>query len=599
MSPERWRELRELFNEAEEIPADELSDWLDRKCGDDRELRHEVQVLLQNKAEAESFLSEPLQRLGPIDLELKTGDVIGERFEIEALAGTGGMGEVYRAYDRRLQRTVAIKRLPEALSQDADRRRRFEREARAVARLGHQNICTLHDFGADGGRDYLVLEYLEGETLAKRLESGPLGFEELRKIAVEVLEALACAHAAGIVHRDLKPGNIMLTPTGTKLLDFGIARQQQQQPLADGDAVRSRTQTTGGQTVVGTLAYMSPEQAEGKPVDARSDLFSFGCVLYEMICGRRAFVGDSAISVVAAVVRGEPESLNHTVPKKLRDIIRKCLRKDPAARFQSAEEVADVLQHWSASRLDFSRRTALTVGAVVIVIAAAGALLWKGLGTRRTEAVPAVLVLPFVNVSKDAELEYLADGLSESIINSLSRMGSFRVLPRATAFTYKNREPNIEKFRAELGVDKVVLGRLSRRAGSLRVQAELVDAVQQTQLWGQQYEGGPDDILRIEGEIVKAVGGKLRSSAKTESATRTRPATQNAEAYQLYLRGRQAFVRASAPDLRKALNLFRQALDLDPQYALAYVGIADAYWGLSGIEMKPSEAMPKARAAAN
>ena len=349
MTPDRWQILKNLFSEAQGLSADEFAAFAARECGGDLTLRAELERLLVQSKQAGDFLEQPLSHLPPDALQgeglelLQAGELVSDQFLVERLLGSGGMGSVYLATDKRLRRQVALKVLPEGLEDDSDRRQRFEREARAVASLKHPNICDVYQFGSDKGRDYIVLEYLNGVTLAERLRKGPLPEAEWKRVAIEISSALAYAHEKGVVHRDLKPGNIMLTEDGAKLLDFSLAKQLTPLRMGPGpDPAATVTATTEQGTIVGTVSYMSPEQAEGKPVDARSDVFSFGCVLYEMVAGRKAFEGDSRISTLAAILRGEPIPLPTLVPlapPELAEIIEKCLRKLPEDRFQSVNDL--------------------------------------------------------------------------------------------------------------------------------------------------------------------------------------------------------------------------------------------------------------------
>lgn len=359
MSPARWQQLKQLYAELDELPPEQRCAYLDQACAEDAELRAQVEALLahQEQGRAEDFLEQPLARLpepaplsGEAAVVFHAGQLIGERFQIEALLGAGGMGEVYRAWDRKLHRRVALKVLPAHLTQQPALQQRFQREARAVSALSHPQICPLYDMGREGERDYLVLEYLEGETLATRLQRGPLSPAEWRLTAEEICRALAYAHQHGVIHRDLKPGNIMLTASGAKLLDFGLAkhlsplRPSTTSVAAEASSLASLHTDEG--TILGTVAYMSPEQAEGKAVDGRSDIFSFGCVLYEMVTGARAFQGDSRISTLAAILRGEPRPMRELVPltpPALEQIVKRCLEKEPSARAQTIDEVRTTL----------------------------------------------------------------------------------------------------------------------------------------------------------------------------------------------------------------------------------------------------------------
>ncbi len=503
-------------------------------------------------------------------------------YEILSPLGAGGMGEVYRARDSRLDREVAVKVLPERLAGDPTALARFEREAKAVAALSHPNILAIHDFNRDGETHYVVTELLEGASLDERLALGPLPWRTAAEIAMGVAEGLSAAHAKGIIHRDLKPPNLFLTRDGrVKILDFGLARRE------PGPATQSMTHaltqdgTTPG-TILGTVGYMSPEQVRGDPLDLRTDLFSLGCVLHEMLTGQRAFRRRTPAETMAAILNGESGELTGSgsaFPQALAQVAGRCLEKNAENRFQSARDLQFALKQILAGIVESS----------------------SGSSGGRRAAIESIAVLPFANVSGDPDAEYLSDGIAESIIHSLARLPRLRVMARSTISRFKGREADPQNVGRELGVRAVLAGRVFHRGDSLVVKVELVDGRDGSQIWGENYNRNFSDILTIEQEIAREISEKLRLRLTGEEAQElTRAATKNTEAYRLYLRGRFYLEKRSEDGLRRAIELFQQAINEDPEYALAYAGIAEGYdfLGFYGYRT-PAESFPKAKAAAS
>jgi serine/threonine protein kinase/tetratricopeptide (TPR) repeat protein len=516
-------------------------------------------------------------------VQLSSGLRLGP-YEILAPIGEGGQAEVYRARDPRLQREVAIKIPKEHLARDPAALSRFEREARAIAALSHPNIIEIHDVGSDDGVTFVVMELLKGETLRQRLRGVPLSWRAAAELGFSIADGLAAAHSCGVIHRDLKPANVFLTSDGrVKILDFGLARLEpvNVEPLRSTTPTKTRTDA-----VLGTAGYMSPEQARSKRADARSDIFSLGCVLYEMITGRRAFTGETTAETLVAVLRDEPQDpadLMADLPEDLRMIILRSLAKDPEARFQSARDLAFALK--VAGATPASRRSA------------PGSAPRPRRAVRLSGSIDSLAVLPFTNESGDPSAEYLSDGLAEGLIHCLWRLQTGRVLAWTTVLQYKGKNP-LETGRA-LGVRAVLAGRVMRRGDSLVAEAELVDVRRGTRLWGEQAPRKIPDALAVEEmarEVSLALGGKTQATDERRLAGIRQ---QNPEAYDLYLKGRYQWNKRSVEGIEKSIGFFKQAIARDPTYAPAYAGLAGSYdlFAFYGIR-SPREVLPMARDAA-
>jgi serine/threonine-protein kinase len=467
-------------------------------------------------------------------MPLSPGHRLGP-YEIVAPIGAGGMGEVYKAIDTRLGRTVAIKTL------DGAHGERFQQEARAVAALNHPHICVLYDVGPG----YLVMEYVDGQPLY-----GPLPLADVLRVAGQVADALDAAHAKGILHRDLKPANIMMTSSGAKLLDFGLAKI-----LAE--ATDDATRTMAG-TVLGTASYMSPEQAQGKATDARSDVFSFGTVLYELVTGKRIFERGSLLDTLNAVVREEPRPLDSPASS----VVMRCLAKQPEQRFQTIAEVKAALAQLRSRPAD------------------------------AVQAVPSIAVLPFANMSQNADDEYFSDGLAEEIINALVQVPGLKVIARTSAFAFKGKNEDIRKIAEMLGVTNVLEGSVRRAGSRIRVTAQLIQAHDGTHLWSQRYDRELADIFAVQDEVAAAIAGALKLKLAPAPGRRM----PSLPAYEAYLRYRYYQWRFTPEDSQRSKECLEQALALDPEFALPYVGLADYHLALSAVGgVKSLEAMPQAR----
>ncbi len=529
------------------------------------------------------------------------------RYEILERLGAGGMGEVWKAKDTRLGRVVALKVLKPAEA-DAEARRRLLREARIASKLTHPNICTLHDVGTDGETDYLVLELLEGETLRDALARGPLSGEELLRAAREVAAGLAHAHSLGFVHRDLKPSNVFLTPSGAKLLDFGLAREGGPPAGADPEGAETASLVTGPGVLLGTPGYMSPEQVRGDPAGPRSDVFSFGTLLYEMATAKRAFRGDTAVETLHAILKSEPPPLDApgvAFPAGLRAVLERCLAKDPALRFASGAGLAEALGTLSVppsvpveERERPERRgLSMAVSAAGLLIAAAVGFFWHRSGSPPLDSLA---VLPLANATGKEELAWVGDGLTESLIRTMAQIPNLRVMASSTVARFRGAAADPLAAGRELGVRAVLTGSVRGLDDRLGVSVSLVDARDGRHLWGETYERTGEKIPALEkeisGEIVRALRLRLSGAERRQMA---RAPTADREAYLLWLKGRYHLGKRTSADLAKALQLFRDALDRDPTYAEAWAGLAAAWdvFGYTGL--KPSdEAFPRAKEAA-
>jgi eukaryotic-like serine/threonine-protein kinase len=516
-------------------------------------------------------------------------DTVGH-YSIRQKLGSGGMGDVYLAEDTRLHRLVALKLLPRDVASDPQRRTRFIQEAHAASVLNHPNVSTIYEVGEDADSVFIAMEYIEGKTLSQLREERTPAVDEVIDIALQAADALDEAQTRGIVHRDIKSANLMITPRGhVKVLDFGLAKVSASELNAGDESTRIKTSPG---MVMGTPYYMSPEQALGRTMDHRSDLFSLGVVLYELVTGRLPFAAATTTETIQKIMHAEPDPIarfNYGLPVELERIIRKLLEKDAGRRYQTARELVVDLKNLkrdttsgelSASRAAAaaprSKRALPFVAAAVAILAAIVLVVmrpWDRAGSAAADTIDSIAVLPFVNTSRDADTEYLSDGISESIINDLSRISGLRVVPRSTVFQFKGKDHDLQKIAESLKVRAIVAGRVLQRGDMLSVQAELVDMRSNAQLWGDRYERNVADALGMQEEISRQIAERLRGTAAPASEAMTR----DPEAYQLYLKGRFHWNKRTGESVVKALGYFEQAVVRDPQFALAHVGVADSY----------------------
>ena len=591
MTEERRRQIEEIVLSMLALKSAERAARLDSACGHDDDLRREVESLLAQETRAGTFLEVPALDAAARVLtdghsDLLPGSTVGP-YRIDAFLGAGGMGEVYRAWDTRLRRAVALKFLPREYLSDSAALERFQREARAASALSHPNICVVHDIGDFDGRPFIAMEYLDGQTLRAALKGAALPSRQALEYAAQIADGLATAHQRGVVHRDLKPENLWITPEArVKILDFGLAKVAEPVDQAEGATV---TLATKPGMVMGTVGYMSPEQLRGQSVDHRSDLFAFGVILYEMLSGRRAFAGPSAADTLSAILYQEPPEL--TDPG-INGLVCRCLKKDPGQRIQSASEVAsNVGELLAAERgssgslqtgLKPARRSRFRIAAIAVALAAIAALV--GFTLRSRLAIPHITrlaVLPLENISNDAEQEIFADGMTEVLIADLAQIGALRVISRTSVMQFKGTKKTLPEIAKELGVDQIVTASVMKSGGRVRITAELVDGATDQHLWANAYERELSDVLTLQAEVARAIADEVRARlTPTEAGRLAHNRKVVPAALDAYMLGRYYWDRFTPESLVKSIENYEQAAKLDPEYSAAYSGMAEARGGL-------------------
>jgi len=664
VTPERWQHARAVFKSALELEERKRSAFLDEACSGDDELRREVESLLASLEQGGSFLETPAYKIAgdseaDFASELEAGQALG-CYEVLSRIGEGGMGEVYLARDTKLGRQVALKLLPACFTNDEERLRRFEQEARAASTLNHPNIVTIHEIASAESTHFIATEFIDGVTLRVHMGGKPLKPGEALDVAAQIASALSAAHAAGIVHRDIKPENVMLRRDRiVKVLDFGLAKLMLSQAATiEAEAPTKLIVKTNPGVVMGTVMYMSPEQARGQEVDARTDIWSLGVVLYEMVTSRVPFEGETPSHVIVSILENEPVPLGRyaEVPAELERIVGKALRKDKDERYQTASDLALDLKSlkqelevearmkrsFEPEKLGIPRSEGLLneaktsspergtantlsinghptsgaeslvntikrqnlgvtlVGAAVLIAVAVVAYFYfrHSLPGSSVEAIDSVAVLPFVNVSGDPNTEYLSDGISDSIINSLNRLPALKVMSLNSVMRYKGKQIDSHAIGRDLNVRAVLIGRMTQRGDNLSISTELVDVRDNRRLWGEQYDRKLSDLLVVQDEIARAISERLRQRLTgQEKVLLAKHYTENTEAYELFLKGRYFFDKRTVDGVKQSKVYFQEAIKKDPNYALAYTGLANAFTP-SDLLLPPRETMAQAKEAA-
>jgi len=620
MTPARLQTIEEIFHAALDQEPDRVGAFLDAACEGNDVLRRKVEALLASHQRAGSFIETSPAGIATRIIEneqadLLVGHTIGH-YKISKRIGTGGMGDVYLATDVTAGRKAALKLLPERFTGDAERLKRFQQEAHAVVGLNHPNILTVYEIGEDHSTYYIASELIEGETLRQRLVRGRIEVGEAVDVAIQVASALAAAHETGVVHRDIKPENIMLRPDGyVKVLDFGIAKLVEQEvpvTLAEEEAVLLVETNLG--SIMGTVRYMSPEQARGAPVDKGTDIWSLGVVLYEMVTGHAPFTGETPGEVMTSILEKEPPPLTsylaHT-PAELQQIISKTLRKEREERYQSAHELLEALQSLRRSmefKAALERSTAaplwrrwtrspaaLMLGLLVAALALALPFYWHRNLTPISIPEKSIAVLPFLDLSQTKDQEYFCDGISEEILDALAKVDGLRVVGRTSSFSFKGKNANVSEVGKKLNVATVLEGTLRREGNRVRVTAELINTRSGFHLWSETYERELQGVFALQDEITRSIVEALKVKLAVSLPVHEQ---RNTEAYELYLQGLFFSNKSSEADLRRALSFFQGTLEKDSTFSRAWTGIAKVWYFLADVYVKPLEAYPASREAA-
>src|SRR6266480_4288041 len=619
MTPARLQTVEEIFHAALDQEPEQIARFVNSACAGDEALRREVESLLGSHQRASTFIETSPASIATRIIETGQSDLlVGQTFghyKISKRIGSGGMGEVYLATDVTAGRQAALKLLPMRFTGDAERLKRFQQEARAVVALNHPNSLTVYEIGEDHSTYYIASELIEGETLRQRLTRGPIQLSEAVEVAIQVASALAAAHQAGIVHRDIKPENIMLRPDGyVKVLDFGIAKLAEQELPATmpRDEALLLVETNLG-SILGTVRYMSPEQACGGEVDKTTDIWSLGVVLYKMVTGHAPFTGDTPKEVMSSILEKEPAPLTHYVahlPAELQQIVSKALCKDRTERYQSAGEVLQELKNLRRkleSKAELERSTApswlrwtrspTTVALLLLasVLALALPFYWHRNLTTSLPPDKSIAVLPFVDLSQTKDQEYFCDGMSEEILEALAKIDGLRVVARTSSFSFKGKSMNAREVGEKLNVANVLEGSLRREGNRVRVTAELINTRTGFHLWTETYDRQLEDVFALQDEITRSIVDALKIKLAVSLPAREQP---NTEVYDLYLQGLYFSNKSSEEDLRRALSFFQRAVEKDPTFSRAWTGIAKVWYFLADVYVKPLDAYSASKEAA-
>ncbi|HSE40802.1 MAG TPA: protein kinase, partial [Acidobacteriota bacterium] len=604
MDPERWKRIDEIFHAALDRNSSARETYLLAACKGDDSLRSEVEALIASHENESSLFQDPAADVAAALLTAQD-PLIGinvSHYRILRRLGGGGMGVVYEAEDHQLGRHVALKFLPPELGTDQVALERFRREARAASALNHPNICTIHEISQHQRQPFIAMELMKGQTLKHKIGGRQLPIETVIDLAIQIADGLNVAHEEGIIHRDIKPANVFVTDRNhVKLLDFGLAKQISS---SDTEVTEKSTleQLTKTGATMGTVTYMSPEQIRGKHIDARSDLFSFGIVLYEMVTGRLPFVGDTSGEVLEAIFTKQPEapvSLNPNVPMKLQEIINKALQKDPASRYSTVAEMRSDLQGvkpegYSHVLSKFRSQTWIPAAVALLVFFLIAIVFWSSRETKNTSTTappitqppqPAktekvsIVVLPFVDMSPEKDQEYFTDGLTEELINVLSRNPNLRVVARTSSFAFKGKNEDLRTIGKKLGVGTVLEGSVRKKGKQMRITTQLIKAADGFHLWSQSYDLEMNDVFEVQDQIARSVAETLK--VQLERGTERRKYEPKPEAYQAYLQGRYFINRLNKEDFLKAKHYYEQAIQIDPNYSNPWVGLSSVYIDLS------------------
>jgi serine/threonine-protein kinase len=628
MNPDRWERIEELYHAALARQGEGRAAFLANACQDDEELRREVESLVRQAGSASGLLDHPAVDVSHIVARVGT-TLAGIRqvgnYRLLSLLGAGGMGQVYLAEDTRLLRKVAIKFLPVGAVDDERARRRLIHEARAAATLDHPNICAIYEVGEADGHHFIAMQYVDGETLSDRLSTGRMDLRAALDVATQVARALAEAHNRGIVHRDIKPQNIMLSQQDhVTVLDFGLAKVMS--PFGETNDPISLSSEPG--TAAGTVPYMSPEQLRGNPLDHRTDIFSLGIVLQEIVSGVHPFAADNTADTISAILTSEPrrfDSEGIDLPAELQRIIHKCLEKDPDRRYQTTGDLVidleailhpltgapaigrPIAQTPAIDSSDFSKAASLLLAAagsfvvllVILLVLTGGNLRERFRSVATPNRIQSLAVLPLTNLSRDPDQEYFADGMTEALITDLAQISGLRVISRTSVMMYNGAQKPLPQIGKELNVEAVLVGSVQTSGTRVLVTTQLVHAASDRHLWAKSYERDLKDVLSLQREIARTVLAEVRVALSPDEAARLAKAHPvDPEVHELYLRGRFHFNKGIEDGLEKGIEYFDQALAKAPTYAPAHAGLAASYGALSDLYRAPVEVLPKAKAAA-